>query len=134
MSFKSLIGKEIGTVVEGQENKIGKLERVVPDRKNERYRFMFENGYELVIPEPVFFQHTLLKIDEECIYFEYSPELVLSGMLAYCLFETYGFPLELAEDEMDRIGVRLDEEGFYIMEELSRRRNKGTFKGKNAFG
>ena len=55
-------------------------------------------------------------------------------MLAYCLFETYGFPLELAEDEMDRIGVRLDEEGFYIMEELSRRRNKGTFKGKNAFG
>ena len=56
------------------------------------------------------------------------------GMLAYCLFETYGFPLVFAVDEMERYGMPVDEAGFHIMTELARQRNKNTFKGKDAFG
>ena len=95
---------------------------------------MTYHGYTLVIPEQVFFQHTLLRQDEECFFFEFSPQPVLSGMLAYCLFETYGFPLVFAVDEMERYGMPVDEAGFHIMTELARQRNKNTFKGKDAFG
>ena len=54
-------------------------------------------------------------------------------MKADAVFETYGFPLEYAIDEMNRHGMTVDEEGFHLLEKLSRERNKNTFKNKNAF-
>ncbi len=88
----------------------------------------------LVIQRRVFIQHTLMRLEEDCVYFEFSPEAVLSGMLTYCLFETYGFPLEFAIDEMERNGMSVDERGHHVMEELARERNKNTYKNNNAFG
>lgn len=118
----------------GQKNRIGVLKQVLYDRKDGKYRFFFENGYTLVISEQVFFHHTLLRLVEEQVVLALSPEPILSGMLAYCLFETYGFPLEFAVDEMERNGMTVDEEGFHILESMARQRNKNTYKGKNAFG
>ena len=118
----------------GQRNRIGKLEKTIFDRKEDQYRFTFENGYTLVIQRPIFFQHTLVRLEEDCVYFEFSPEPILSGIFTYCLFETYGFPLEFAVDEMERNGMSVDEIGYHVMEELSRERNKNTYKDKSAFG
>ena len=50
-------------------------------------------------------------------------------MAAYCLFETYGFPLEFAVDEMERCGMTVDEKGFHVLESMARQWNKNTFKG-----
>lgn len=55
-------------------------------------------------------------------------------MIAYCLFETYGFPLEIAVDEMKQNGMSVDETGFHVMEDLSRELNKNTYRNNNAFG
>ena len=118
----------------GQRNRIGKLDKMIFDRKEDQYRFVFKNGYTLVIKRLIFFQHTLIKLEDNCVYYEFSPDPVLSGMLTYCLFETYGFPLEFAIDEMTRIGVSVDEIGYRVMEELARGRNKNTFKDSSAFG
>ena len=75
------------------------------------------------------------------VFVNQTPSICLSetwereeGMLAYCLFETYGFPLEFAVDEMERNGMSVDEIGYHVMEELSRARNKNTYKDKSAFG
>jgi alanyl-tRNA synthetase len=76
----------------------------------------------------------MVKLEEECVYFEYSPEPILSGVFTYCLFETYGFPLEFVIDEMARRGIPVDENGYHVLEELARERNRNTFKRDNAFG
>jgi len=133
-SSQLIQGREIGTVVNDRQNRIGKLEKTIFDRKEDQYRFTFENGYTLVIQRPVFFQHTLVRQEDECVYFEFSPEPILSGVFAYSLFETYGFPLEFTIDEMKRNGMSVDETGYHIMEELSRARNKNTYIDKSAFG
>ena len=104
------------------------------DREEDQYQFVFENGYMLVIQRSVFYKHTLIRRENKCVYFEFSPSPVLSGLFAYCLFETYGFPLEFAVDEMERDGMPVDVTGYYVMEELARERNKDTYKNKNAFG
>ena len=125
---------EIGTIVNGRRNRIGKLKKTIFNRKEDHYRFTFENGYTLAIRRPVFFHHTMVKLEEECVYFEYSPEPILSGVFTYCLFETYGFPLEFVIDEMARKRIPVDENGYHVMEELARERNRNTFKSENAFG
>ena len=118
----------------GRQNRIGKLEKTIFDRKEDQYRFSFENGYTLVIQRSIFFQHTLVRLEDECVYFEFSPEPILSGVFAYSLFETYGFPLEFAIDQMKRNGMSADETGYHVMEELARERNKNTYKSSDAFG
>ena len=118
----------------GRRNRIGKLNKTIFDRKEDQYRFTFENGYTLAIRRPVFFQHTLVRLEEKRVYFEFSMEPILSGVFTYCLFETYGFPLEFVIDEMARKGIPVDENGYHVMEELARERNKNTFKSDNAFG
>ena len=40
---------EIGTIVNGRRNRIGKLKKTIFDRKEDHYRFTFENGYTLAI-------------------------------------------------------------------------------------
>ena len=63
-----------------------------------------------MIPEQAFILHTLLRLVEGQVVLAFSPEEILSGMLAYCLSEMYGFPLEFAVDEMERNGVTVNEE------------------------
>lgn len=121
------------TNVRGQRNRIGKLEQVVHDQKAGKYVFRLDKGFRLEISDWVLFHYTLLKTEEGCICFELNHEPILSGLVAYRLFETYGFPLEYAIDEMNRHGITVDEEGFHLLEKLSRERNKNTFKNKNAF-
>ena len=112
---------------------IGRLEQVRFDSKEQRYCFSFENGFTLKVLQSAFFYHTILHREKETIFFEFSTNTILSGMIVYLLYETCGLPLEFAIDEMDRYGIPIDEEGFRIMEEIQRTQSKGTFKNKNAF-
>ena len=134
MNFKLILGRKTGTIINGRKNEIGVLERVIDEKKRDEYHFVFENGYTLVIRKPVFFFHTLLRSEGDCFFFEFSPGHVFSGIFAYFLFESYGLPLELTVDEMAENNMPVDEEGFRILKELGRLRDKDTFKGRNAFG
>ena len=128
-----MVGREIGTVVNGIKNRIGILKEAAYWRKDDVYRFVFENGWRLEISSPVFFHHTILRLEDNCIWFGFSPAPVLSGILAYSLFETYGLPLVFTADEMEKHGMPVDEEGFRIMEMLGHERSRNTFRGKDAF-
>jgi hypothetical protein len=128
-----MVGREIGTVVKGIKNRIGILKEAAYWRKDDVYRFVFENGWRLEISSPVFFHHTILRLEDNCIWFGFSPAPVLSGILAYSLFETYGLPLVFTADEMEKHGMPVDEEGFRIMEMLGHERSRNTFRGKDAF-
>ena len=128
-----MVGREIGTVVNGIKNRIGILKEAAYWRKDDVYRFVFENGLRLEISSPVFFHHTILRREDNCIWFGFSPAPVLSGILAYSLFETYGLPLVFTADEMEKHGMPVDEEGFRIMEMLGHERSRNTFRGKDAF-
>ena len=133
LNFKLIQCREVGTIVEGQKNVIGILESVRFIQKEKQYQFCFGNGYTLRVPKTVLFYHTMLRLEGECVYLEYRKETVFSGMVAYSLFETYGLPLEVTSDEMNRLGIPLDENGFHVLEELQRKRNRNTFQNKNAF-
>lgn len=128
-----MVGREIGTVVNGIKNRIGILKEAAYWRKDDVYRFVFENGWRLEISSPVFFHHTILRLEDNCIWFGFSPTPLLSGILAYSLFETYGLPLVFTADEMEKHGMPVDEDGFRIMEMLGHERSRNTFRGKDAF-
>ena len=44
-----MVGREIGTVVNGIKNRIGILKEAAYWRKDDVYRFVFENGWRLEI-------------------------------------------------------------------------------------
>ena len=49
------------------------------------------------------------------------------------MYDTYGFPLEISEEECEMNEVIPDSEGFWLMRELQKNKSKNTFKNKNAF-
>ncbi len=57
------------------------------------------------------------------------PGAMLSGETAFALYDTYGFPLDLTEDEMRRRGLGVDVAGFEAAMDEQRRRGKENWKG-----
>lgn len=112
---------------------IGILNQVRHMQKEEKYQFIFENGDVLMILQDAIYYHVRLHYENDCIFLEWSDNTVFSGIVAYSLYETYGLPLEDTVDEVNRFGLAMDEEGFSILQELQRQKNKGTFKNRSAF-
>lgn len=126
-------GKEIGTIINGKRNVIGRLEQVRYGQKEKRYRFTFENGYVLMALQDALYYHTKLRYENGIVYLEFSSDEIFSGIVAYSLYESVGLPLEFTVDEVSRYGMPVDEDGFLIMDKLQRDRNKDTYKDKEAF-
>ena len=62
-----------------------------------------------------------------------NPQKVMSGRLAFKLYDTYGFPIELTEELAAERGLTVNrdefEEAFKKHQELSRAGSEGVFKG-----
>ncbi|WP_297804784.1 alanine--tRNA ligase [uncultured Brevundimonas sp.] len=54
---------------------------------------------------------------------------VISGHTAFTLYDTYGFPLDLTQDEARRRGLAVDNEGFEAEMAEQRQRGKANWKG-----
>ena len=54
---------------------------------------------------------------------------IFSGAVAFKLYDTYGFPLDLTEDMLKEQGVRLDMEGFEHLMQEQKTRAKAAWKG-----
>ena len=54
---------------------------------------------------------------------------VFSGEVAFKLYDTYGFPLDLTEDMLREKGIRLDIEGFNARMEAQKAQSKANWKG-----
>ncbi|MBQ2553407.1 MAG: alanine--tRNA ligase [Treponema sp.] len=62
-----------------------------------------------------------------------NPKMVIPGRVAFRLYDTFGFPIELTQDLASENGMTVDVEGFKVEEkkhqEESRNLSAGTFKG-----
>ena len=62
-----------------------------------------------------------------------NPQKIMSGRLAFKLYDTYGFPIELTEELAREHDMKVDREGFDNAfkehQELSRSQSGATFKG-----
>jgi alanyl-tRNA synthetase len=62
-----------------------------------------------------------------------NPQKVMSGRLAFKLYDTYGFPIELTEELAAENGMKVNreefDEAFKKHQELSRTQSAGAFKG-----
>jgi len=54
---------------------------------------------------------------------------VFSGEIAFKLYDTYGFPLDLTEDMLREKGIKLDKEGFDKLMKAQKERAKAAWKG-----
>ena len=54
---------------------------------------------------------------------------VFSGEVAFKLYDTYGFPLDLTEDMLREKGIKLDIEGFNAKMEAQKAQSKANWKG-----
>jgi alanyl-tRNA synthetase len=114
------------------------LAAVVVDKFKGPYPELLENASfirEELAKEEAKFLETLQKGERE---FEKlipnllkNPQKIMSGRLAFKLYETYGFPIELTEDLAAENGMKVNrsefDEAFKKHQELSR--TQGTFKG-----
>src|SRR5215831_12182254 len=60
---------------------------------------------------------------------ELGPGEALPGEVAFQLYDTYGFPLDLTEDVLRGHGLRVDQEGFDAAMERQRERARAAWKG-----
>ena len=49
------------------------------------------------------------------------------------MYDTYGFPMEITKEILSEQKIEIDENGFYVLRNLQKEKNKNTFKNKNAF-
>ena len=54
---------------------------------------------------------------------------VLSGEVAFRLYDTFGFPLDLTSEILQEEGMSLDEEGFQVQMEAQRQKSKQAWQG-----
>jgi alanyl-tRNA synthetase len=54
---------------------------------------------------------------------------ILSGDVAFRLYDTYGFPLDLTAEILQERGMRFDEEGFRVQMEEQRHKSKQAWQG-----
>lgn len=108
------------------------LSDVVVDNYKEIYPELEQNRKmikELITKEEELFQKTLLqgekKLEE---LFENSKDKIISGLDAFKLYDTYGYPIELTEECASERGFIVDNEGFKkymdLQKEQARRNRK----------
>ncbi len=85
------------------------LERVVHEEED-RFRLTLDKGLAL--------------LEEELVALEKTGDRVLSGEVAFRLYDTYGFPLDIVEDAAVKRGFSVDTEGFigHMKEQKARAR------------
>ena len=112
-----LIGQMNGAYPELLENRA----RIIEELDNEEKKFLEtlqkgEHEFEKLLPN-------LLK----------DPRKIMSGRLAFKLYDTYGFPIELTEELAAENGMRVNreefDEAFKKHQELSRAGSEQVFKG-----
>ena len=100
-------------------------------RKGTNYQFQYEDCY-IEISENQLLRGRF-KMINDIYYFIPESGNIISGLLVYTMYDTFGFPMEITEEILGEQGFSIDKEGFLLIKEIQKQKNKGTFKNKNAF-
>lgn len=91
------------------------------------YNFEFENK-KFGIKEDVF-SHMKIEYKDGILYFiQTSDERLMSGLLGFTMFDTFGFPYELTQELLEEENLSLDMKGVESLKLFSKEKNKHTFK------
>ena len=115
------------------EDKTKRFHDVLLDVKKikDKYKFIYKKHY-IEIDEFIF-SNCKLEKENETYWFVCQSKPTCSGLFLFTMYDTYGFPLEISEEECEMNEVIPDSEGFWLMRELQKNKSKNTFKNKNAF-
>ena len=115
------------------EDKTKRFHDVLLDVKKikDKYEFIYKNHY--IEIEEFIFSNCKLEKENETYWFVCQSKPTCSGLFLFTMYDTYGFPLEISEEECEMNEVIPDSEGFWLMRELQKNKSKNTFKNKNAF-
>lgn len=101
-------------------------------KKNKgNYQFIYEN-YHITMDE-LTFSNCKIEKENNVYWFVCQSKPTCSGLFLFTMYDTYGFPLELSEEECEMNDVYPDREGFLLMREIQKSKTKNTFKNKDAF-
>ena len=79
------------------------------------------------------FEKTLDKglalLEDEISSLEERAETRISGEVAFKLYDTYGFPLDIINDVSEKHGISVDEDGFRVLMNEQKERAKAAWKG-----
>ena len=75
--------------------------------------------------------HGMQILNEICETASKEKTLTLSGTELFRLYDTYGFPLDLAQEIVNERGFKIDETGFYSEMEKQKTRARASWKGNN---
>lgn len=108
---------------------------VVIDQMKDPYQELLENRLmveQIISVEENRFSHTLEQgtelIESEIEKLGTSGQKVLAGSVAFELYDTYGFPLELTREICEEKGLAVDEAGFSRLMEEQRERARASSK------
>lgn len=95
--------------------------------------FLFEeNQIEISLLE---FNKMLINSIDGIVWFLYDKDNhdILSGMVGFTLYDTYGFPIEMSQEILREKNLMVDIVGFQVLKDLQKKQSTGTFKGTDAF-
>ncbi|WP_027389178.1 alanine--tRNA ligase [Chrysiogenes arsenatis] len=73
--------------------------------------------------------HGLAILDEMCRELRAAGKNTLDGESLFKLYDTYGFPLDLTVDILEKQGIGADEAGFYTAMQQQKERARASWKG-----
>jgi hypothetical protein len=115
------------------EDKSKRFHGILLDVKKlkDKYKFIFKNHY--IEIDALIFSNCKIEKENDVYWFVCQSRPTCSGLFLFTMYDTYGFPLELSEEECEMNDIYPDSNGFLLMRELQKNKSKNTFKNKNAF-
>lgn len=115
------------------EDKVKRFYDVLLDVKKVqgKYKFIYKNHY--IEMDELTFSNCKIEKENDVYWFVCQSKPTCSGLFLFTMYDTYGFPLELSEEECEMNDIIPDSEGFRLMREIQKNKTKNTFKNKSAF-
>lgn len=101
-------------------------------KSGSKIKFTFENFIFEVLETKFINMKIETKGDVIC-FVEQPDKTLISGIVGFSMFDTYGFPVEITKEILENDGFLLDLTGYEIMKNLSKEKSKNTFKSDSAF-
>lgn len=101
-------------------------------KNGDKIRFTFENGI-FEVNELKFISMIIEREDDIVWFIEQPDRTLVSGLIGFSMFDTYGFPMEITKEMLEEQGFSLDIKGYEIIRELQKEKTKNTFKSESAF-
>jgi len=120
-----------------KETFLSEITYSVVDTYKEIYPYLSEKEESLksilINEEEKFYQTIAVGMNKLYLVMEENQDKTISGEQAFTLFDTYGLPFEITEEEAKDQGFTVDSEGFHNAMNAQRQRSRGKSVDKKSF-